>query len=121
MNFQEPFLQALLLSGKIPTGNQLQTLTDPSIYSNNSGLCGLPLNISCTNYSLASDERYCRTCEEQYLSYCVMAGVVFGFWLCWDLKSKKNVIGRDLKKQRTASLMTVIDLQSNSLYTETPK
>ncbi|KAI5017284.1 hypothetical protein ZWY2020_037662 [Hordeum vulgare] len=28
------------LSGEIPTGNQLQTLDDPSIYNNNSGLCG---------------------------------------------------------------------------------
>uniref|UniRef100_A0A0D9XKG6 Leucine-rich repeat-containing N-terminal plant-type domain-containing protein n=1 Tax=Leersia perrieri TaxID=77586 RepID=A0A0D9XKG6_9ORYZ len=73
------------LSGKIPIGNQLQTLTDPSIYSNNSGLCGSPLNISCTNASLVSDERECRTCEDQYLYYCVMAGVVFGFWLWFGM------------------------------------
>ncbi|BAF26734.1 receptor-like protein EIX2 [Oryza sativa Japonica Group] len=73
------------LSGKIPTGNQLQTFTDPSIYSHNSGLCGPPLNISCTNASVASDERDCRTCEDQYFYYCVMAGVVFGFWLWFGM------------------------------------
>ncbi|XP_006662430.3 receptor-like protein EIX2 [Oryza brachyantha] len=73
------------LSGKIPIGNQLQTFIDPSIYSNNSGLCGFPLKISCTNASLASDERGCRTCEDQYLYYCVMAGVVFGFWLWFGM------------------------------------
>ncbi|OMO65866.1 hypothetical protein COLO4_30958 [Corchorus olitorius] len=32
------------LVGKVPTGNQLQTLNDPSIYKGNPGLCGGPLN-----------------------------------------------------------------------------
>ncbi|KAL5225173.1 hypothetical protein ABZP36_011812 [Zizania latifolia] len=73
------------LSGKIPSGNQLQTLTDPSIYSNNSGLCGPPLDIPCTNASFASDEKYCRTCEDKWLYYSVIAGVVFGFWLWFGL------------------------------------
>src|SRR4051812_38030380 len=36
------------LSGRIPTGNQLRTLVDLSIYSNNSGLCGFPLE-DCVN------------------------------------------------------------------------
>ncbi|XP_073356927.1 uncharacterized protein [Aegilops tauschii subsp. strangulata] len=45
------------LSGKIPARSQMQTLTDPSIYSNNSGLCGFPIDIPCTNASLASDNR----------------------------------------------------------------
>ena len=39
------------LSGEIPTGSQLQTLEDPSIYSNNLRLCGPPLSIPCTNNS----------------------------------------------------------------------
>jgi hypothetical protein len=73
------------LSGKIPFGNQLQTLTDPSIYNKNPRLCGFPLNISCTNSSLASEERYCRTCEDQYLSYFVMSGVVSGLCLWFGM------------------------------------
>ncbi|KAL5549332.1 hypothetical protein UlMin_004563 [Ulmus minor] len=35
------------LSGKIPKGNQLQTLTDPSIYAGNLKLCGDPLPDKC--------------------------------------------------------------------------
>ena len=44
------------LSGEIPTGSQLQTLVDPSIYSNNFGLCGFPLDIACSNGSSPSPE-----------------------------------------------------------------
>ncbi|XBH75741.1 hypothetical protein VPH35_102476 [Triticum aestivum] len=73
-----------LLSGKIPTGNQIQTLTDPSIYSNNSGLCGFPLNISCTNTSLAPDERNGEE-EDHWMYYCVIAGIVSGLWLWFGM------------------------------------
>lgn len=47
------------LSGKIPTGNQLQTLDDPSIYMGNNELCGAPLLNDCPgdNESSSSDER----------------------------------------------------------------
>ena len=71
------------LSGKIPTGSQMQTLTDPSIYRNNSGLCGFPLE-DCPNTSPASDEKTGEG-EDQWLYYCVTAGVVFGFWLWFGL------------------------------------
>ncbi|XP_037455035.1 receptor-like protein EIX2 [Triticum dicoccoides] len=38
------------LRGKIPTGNQLQTLEDPtSIYIGNPGLCGPPLSVNCSS------------------------------------------------------------------------
>ncbi|KAF8672739.1 hypothetical protein HU200_049436 [Digitaria exilis] len=68
------------LSGKIPTGSQLQTLTDPSIYANNPGLCGPPLS-PCANDSSPYDVRNGRNYDDQWLYYCVIAGVVFGFWL----------------------------------------
>ncbi|XP_039120158.1 receptor-like protein EIX2 [Dioscorea cayenensis subsp. rotundata] len=35
------------LWGRIPTGNQLQTLDDPSIYIGNRDLCGPPLTVKC--------------------------------------------------------------------------
>ncbi|KAG6404543.1 hypothetical protein SASPL_136792 [Salvia splendens] len=38
------------LVGEIPIGNQLQTFSADS-FEGNTGLCGLPLNISCTNPS----------------------------------------------------------------------
>ncbi|KAL4574960.1 hypothetical protein LXL04_021800 [Taraxacum kok-saghyz] len=37
------------LSGQIPTGRQLQTLTGPSIYERNKDLCGPPLSNNCSN------------------------------------------------------------------------
>lgn len=36
------------LSGRIPVGNQMQTLTDPTIYAGNPDLCGTPLTKKCT-------------------------------------------------------------------------
>jgi Leucine-rich repeat (LRR) protein len=72
------------LSGKIPAGRQIQTLTDPSIYANNSGLCGFPLDIPCANTWLAPDERNGEA-EDHWIYYCVVAGIVFGFWLWFGL------------------------------------
>lgn len=71
------------VSGEIPTGNQLRTLDDPSIYSNNPGLCGWPLGIACTNNLSSTSgikERH-QDLETIWLYYAIVAGVVFGFWL----------------------------------------
>ncbi|KAJ0519975.1 putative transferase [Helianthus annuus] len=38
------------LSGPIPTGNQLQTLIDPSIYDGNKHMCGAPLPKNCSSH-----------------------------------------------------------------------
>ena len=66
------------LSGLIPTGGQLATLNDPSIYNNNSGLCGLPLNIACLNGSSRSAENKDR---DPGLYYSTLVGFAVGFWL----------------------------------------
>jgi hypothetical protein len=78
-----------LLSGEIPTGNQLHTLnpsTDPSIYGNNLGLCGVPLSIPCegnssytTGLNGANEDHH--ELETLWLYYSVIAGTVFGFWI----------------------------------------
>ncbi|KAM0931197.1 hypothetical protein ACQ4PT_000301 [Festuca glaucescens] len=68
------------LSGRIPTGSQLQTLLDPSIYSNNSGLCGFPL-IDCVNSSTTQNESQAEDREALWLYCFVAAGFMFGFWL----------------------------------------
>ncbi|KAF6992102.1 hypothetical protein CFC21_009129 [Triticum aestivum] len=75
-----------LLSGEIPDGNQLQTLNDPSIYSNNQGLCGHALSIACTNGSSGTTTPYGvkehhHELDVVWLYYSVVAGIVFGFWL----------------------------------------
>ncbi|PNT65945.1 hypothetical protein BRADI_3g04681v3 [Brachypodium distachyon] len=75
-----------LLFGEIPRGNQLQTLNDPSIYSNNLGLCGPPLSMPCKNDSSCTrvldgaNEQH-HELETMWLYYSVIAGMVFGFWL----------------------------------------
>lgn len=79
-----------ILSGEIPTGNQLQTLNDPSIYSNNLGLCGPPLSTPCKHDSSSAtvldqaDEHH-HELETLWLYYSVIAGTVFGFWNIWRI------------------------------------
>lgn len=78
------------LSGEIPFGSQIQTLTDPSIYSNNSGLCGFPLDNMCADTSLTPDRRNEQDGrngegKDQWLYYCVTVGIVFGFSLWFAL------------------------------------
>jgi hypothetical protein len=72
------------LSGKIPSGSQIQTLTDPLIYSNNSGLCGFPLDVPCANTSHAPDERNGEG-KDHWMYYFVIAGVLFGFYLWFGM------------------------------------
>ncbi|CAM0885670.1 unnamed protein product [Alopecurus aequalis] len=74
------------LSGRIPMGSQLQTLVDPSIYSNNPGLCGFPLK-DCINSSTSTQNEMNQAEDREALwLYCFMAtGFTFGFWLFWGM------------------------------------
>ncbi|CAM0884252.1 unnamed protein product [Alopecurus aequalis] len=74
------------LSGRIPMSNQLQTLVDPSIYSNNPGLCGFPLE-DCVNSSTSTQSEVSEDEDMEILwLYCfVAAGFIFGFWLYWGM------------------------------------
>ncbi|CAL5093642.1 unnamed protein product [Urochloa decumbens] len=74
------------LSGRIPGGSQLQTLDDPSIYSNNPGLCGFPLK-ECANASGSTHNRTNPNDDREvlWLSCFVVAGAIFGFWLSWGV------------------------------------
>jgi hypothetical protein len=79
-------LSSNLLSGEIPTGNQLQTLNDPSIYSNNLALCGVPLRIPCksdtsSTTTLDGANEANHRLKTLWLYYSVIAGTVFGFWV----------------------------------------
>uniref|UniRef100_A0ACD5WN63 Uncharacterized protein n=1 Tax=Avena sativa TaxID=4498 RepID=A0ACD5WN63_AVESA len=70
------------LSGRIPTSNQLQTLVDPSIYSNNLGLCGFPLEDCVSSATSTQSETSQAEDREKLWFYCfVAAGFIFGFWL----------------------------------------
>ena len=35
------------LVGKIPLGGQMDTMSDPNYYANNSGLCGMQIQMKC--------------------------------------------------------------------------
>lgn len=73
------------LSGRIPSGNQLQTLNDPSIYIGNKNLCGAPLpkrrqdeeNPAGSPNAYHGDQ----SDERLWLYYGMAAGFVTGFWL----------------------------------------
>lgn len=93
------------LSGKIPTGSQMQTLTDPLSYYNNSGLCGFPI-APCANTSLASEETKGEENQDQWLYYCVIAGIVFGFWLWFGVLFT-------METWRSAVLLFVDGMQCN--------
>ncbi|CAK9143314.1 unnamed protein product [Ilex paraguariensis] len=83
------------LSGKIPTGNQFQTLNDPSIYEGNLGLCGLPLLTKCfskpTQYPGGNEGETDDALEKLWFSICIGLGFFVGFWgICGSLIVKKQ-------------------------------
>uniref|UniRef100_A0A804KR26 Uncharacterized protein n=1 Tax=Musa acuminata subsp. malaccensis TaxID=214687 RepID=A0A804KR26_MUSAM len=71
------------LSGMIPSGNQLQTLIDPSIYMGNADLCGPPTSKSCSNNKTTQNDiqEYEKEIPEWLWFYISMVlGYVMGFW-----------------------------------------
>ncbi|GMP70236.1 hypothetical protein CsSME_00029174 [Camellia sinensis var. sinensis] len=89
-----------LLSGRIPTGNQLQTLDDPSIYVGNSELCGVFVPKKCSGdrhsqpppTSTSREETYEGDESENVWFYLViMSGYATGLWgVIGVLLFKKN-------------------------------
>ncbi|VVA27303.1 PREDICTED: LRR receptor [Prunus dulcis] len=85
------------LIGNIPSGNQLQTLDDPSIYEGNPLLCGAPLSTVCPGDDTHSrqnftSEHHSKDESEMFWFYVGMAlGFIIGFWaVCGTLVLKKS-------------------------------
>lgn len=83
------------MSGPIPSGYQLQTLDDPSIYKGNDELCGLPLEKVCLEGEPAQSPTYVDKKREEFSVhrfYIGMAsGFVAGFWgVCGVIFLKKT-------------------------------
>ena len=79
-------LSTNMLSGRIPMGDQLRTLVDQSIYSNNPGLCGFPLEDCKNSPTPTQTETSLDEDKETLWLYCfVAAGFIFGFWLYWGI------------------------------------
>ncbi|PWA36032.1 leucine-rich repeat protein [Artemisia annua] len=73
------------LSGRIPIGNQLQTLTDPSIYVGNRDLCGDPLPTNCSsNEDQTTMHKNSKAANHQanklWFYMDIMSGFAAGFW-----------------------------------------
>nr|GEV76478.1 hypothetical protein [Tanacetum cinerariifolium] len=74
------------LSGQIPTGKQLQTLTDPSIYARNRHLCGAPFPKNCSNHenppTITSRNKSEDASKPKNLWFYldIMSGFATGFW-----------------------------------------
>ncbi|KAL7586177.1 receptor-like protein EIX2 [Lactuca sativa] len=73
------------LSGLIPMGNQLQTLTDPSVYEGNKDLCGPPLPKTCPIHKdLTTTKTKFEAGDEKtnvWLFYVdIICGFTIGFW-----------------------------------------
>ncbi|OAY67163.1 Receptor-like protein 12 [Ananas comosus] len=69
------------LSGVIPTGNQLQTLEDPSIYIGNPYLCGPPSarNCSANEINYKDNKEPKDKFEWLWIYFSVVLGYLFGF------------------------------------------
>ncbi|KAK9673035.1 hypothetical protein RND81_12G141900 [Saponaria officinalis] len=86
------------LHGQIPTGNQLQTLIDPSAYEGNLGLCGDPLPNKCgtsrgRKQPQAEQKQNDKEddLENPWFYFVIISGVATGFW---------GVVGSLLLKDR---------------------
>ncbi|XP_034706171.1 receptor-like protein EIX2 [Vitis riparia] len=87
------------LSGKIPTGNQFQTLIDPSIYQGNLALCGFPLTTEChdnngtipTGKGEDNDDEDGDDSELPWFFVSMGLGFIIGFWgVCGTLIIKTS-------------------------------
>ncbi|KAM1765362.1 hypothetical protein ACFX11_004498 [Malus domestica] len=86
------------LAGRIPSGNQLQTLEDPSIYEGNPLLCGVPLLTKCSGdetppfpSSDAGDNKDEDDNRKLWLYVSITLGFITGFWgVCGTLIVKKS-------------------------------
>jgi len=73
-------------SGKIPTGRQLDTLSDPSIYIGNPYLCGPPTNKNCYEnqvYKGVDSDHDDNTREMVWFFLVLILGFILGFWTFW--------------------------------------
>ncbi|XP_030969922.1 receptor-like protein EIX2 [Quercus lobata] len=87
------------LIGRIPYGNQLQTLNDATIYKGNPSLCGFPLSTKCPgdetfdglSITSVDDKQGGDDYERIWFYASIGLGFVVGFWsVCGTLLLKKS-------------------------------
>ncbi|KAL5549763.1 hypothetical protein UlMin_004994 [Ulmus minor] len=116
------------LSGKIPKGNQLQTLTDPSIYAGNLQLCGDPLPNKCAGdeeqvqppiLTGPEDEEQGEGKSEKFWFYFVVScGYATGLWGVFGIlilcACRNSTSGACIQRDRNALLKFKGSLQDPS-------
>ncbi|CAI9276837.1 unnamed protein product [Lactuca saligna] len=100
------------LFGQIPTGNQLQTLDDPSIYVGNKDLCGAPLPKNCSSHEDPTMDKMKNEATDGPMKVWfyvdIMCGFATGFW---------GVIGVLLfKKQWRQKLFMIAEETIDKIY-----
>ncbi|KAM3206164.1 hypothetical protein ACQJBY_061686 [Aegilops geniculata] len=101
------------LTGRIPSGRQLDTLytQQPSMYSGNSGLCGLPLPISCPgkNATRKDDQKRNEHSFEPMAFYFGLAlGFILGLWVVFCVLL--------FKKAWRIAYFRVVDMTYDQMY-----
>ncbi|OAY77784.1 LRR receptor-like serine/threonine-protein kinase GSO1 [Ananas comosus] len=101
------------LSGVIPTGNQLQTLDDPSIYIGNLYLCGPPStrNCSANEINYKDNEGPKDKFEWLWIYFSVVLGYLFGFTVFYGVLLLNNAWRR--------AYFSMIDIVCDKLCTVT--
>lgn len=64
------------LIGKIPVGRQMDTMYDPNYYANNSGLCGMQIQVQCPEKPPSEEPQEDESEEESWFSW---EGAAIGF------------------------------------------
>ncbi|KAK9928964.1 hypothetical protein M0R45_026077 [Rubus argutus] len=80
------------LSGNVPTGNQFNSLVDPSVYEGNAALCGFPLP-DCQDNGETPQVPSGGGKEFEWLGFVISAviGFIVGFWgVCGSLVINKS-------------------------------
>ncbi|KAB2637070.1 LRR receptor-like serine/threonine-protein kinase GSO1 [Pyrus ussuriensis x Pyrus communis] len=104
------------LFGRIPSGNQLQTLIDPSIYMENPSLCGVPLSTKCPGDDTfpSKDTKDMNEGENDELWFYIsmVLGFIVGFWgVCGTLILKTSwrvSVGTNVKTVNLSSRISFL-------------
>ena len=69
------------LTGKIPIGGQMDTMNDPNSFANNSGLCGMQIQVPCAEELSPTESPKDESKETLFLWKGVGIGYSFGFFI----------------------------------------
>ena len=78
------------LKGKIPEGSQMDTMNDPNSYANNSGLCGMQIQVPCSEHLLPTKPPEFKSKETWFSWEGVGIGYAVGFFVAVGISYLSN-------------------------------